>query len=133
MGLEFIVAGRGTANLYSDGGGLLASYPYTSGVGGSTDPSARNQGPLPPGRYTFDPSEISEGGFFRDLLGDWGKYRVPLKPTAGTNTFGRDGFFMHGGKKPGSKGCIDLGRGDEDFFSRVRNLKGPVDVFMGPQ
>ncbi len=93
LGLEFVVAGRGTANLYSDGGGLLSSYPYTSGVGGSIEPSARNQGPLPPGRYTFDPSEISEGGFYRDLLGDWGKYRVPLKPTAGTNTFGRDGFF----------------------------------------
>ena len=132
-GLDFVVAGRGVANLYADSGDLRASYNYTSGLGGATDPSERNKGPLPPGRYTLDPKEISEGGFFRSLLGDWGKYRAPLKPVVGTNTYGRDGFFMHGGAKPGSKGCIDLGSGDEDFFSRVRGLKDPVDVFMGPQ
>jgi hypothetical protein len=36
---------------------------------------------------------------------------VPLTPNPGTNTRGRSGFFMHGGKLPGSAGCIDFGGG----------------------
>ena len=43
--------------------------------------------------------------------GDWGDWRVPLHPSAGTNAFGRGGFFLHGGMFPGSAGCIDAGGG----------------------
>ena len=45
------------------------------------------------------------------ILGDWGDWRVKLEPNADTNTLGRDNFFLHGGSKPGSAGCIDIGGG----------------------
>lgn len=129
---SLIVASGGTFRLYGDGGNSIGgSYGYTSGVGGSTDPTARNVGPIPPGGYTLNPSEISEGGFLRNLLGDWGSYRAPLHPDPGTNTFGRDGFFLHGGRKPGSKGCIDVGHSDIDLFPQLRGIGGPIPVFVG--
>ena len=45
----------------------------------------------------------------------WGNFRFALIPQKGTNTFGRSGFFMHGGSLPGSIGCIDLVTGIRDF------------------
>jgi hypothetical protein len=131
-GPSFMIAGQGTANLYSSDGQVLGTYTYTTGVNGVTDPSARNQGPLPPGSYNLDPLQISEGGFFRNLFGDWGTYRAPLTPNPGTNTYGRDGFFVHGGKKPGSRGCLDLGSGDVDFFSKIKQSP-PITVFKDPE
>ncbi|WP_301101441.1 RHS repeat-associated core domain-containing protein [Propionivibrio sp.] len=117
-GPSFIIAGGGTANLYSTTGQIIENYPYTSGTGGVTDPSVANKGPIPSGNYILNPSEISPAGFFRKYLDprDWGDYRVPLHPDQGTNTYGRDGFMIHGGKKPGSAGCIDVGSGDKDLF-----------------
>jgi len=38
----------------------------------------------------------------------WGDYRMALRPQKGTDTFGRDSMYLHGGKDPGSAGCIDL-------------------------
>jgi RHS repeat-associated protein len=130
-GTLMVVSG-GTVRLYGDGGNSIrGSYPYTSGIGGSSDPAARNAGPIPPGGYTLNPSEISEGGFLRNLLGDWGAYRAPLHPDAATNTFGRDGFFLHGGRKPGSMGCVDVGRSDVDLFPQLLGMEGPIPVFVG--
>jgi RHS repeat-associated protein len=132
-GPGLIVAGRGSLNLYSSSGNsVLGSYGYTSGRGGVTDPSVRNFGPTPPGNYTLNPSEISEGGLLRNLLGDWGNYRAPLHPNPGTNTFGRDGFFLHGGKAPGSAGCMDVGRSDTALFQQLLRAGGPISIFVGP-
>lgn len=36
---------------------------------------------------------------------------IPIERVEGTNTFGRFGFFLHGGRFPGSAGCVDLGGG----------------------
>jgi hypothetical protein len=36
---------------------------------------------------------------------------VPLEPCVGTMTYGRSGFFLHGGSYAGSAGCIDVGGG----------------------
>lgn len=38
----------------------------------------------------------------------WGTSRVWLQPEANTNTYGRDGFSIHGGLTKGSRGCIDI-------------------------
>jgi hypothetical protein len=38
----------------------------------------------------------------------WGTHRITIHPDAGAATFGRGGFFIHGGSTPGSAGCIDL-------------------------
>jgi hypothetical protein len=45
----------------------------------------------------------------------WGDYRWALQPKKGTNTLGRNSFYLHGGSTPGSIGCIDLITNSEDF------------------
>jgi RHS repeat-associated protein len=128
FGLDSLVANNGTLTHYNDSGNVVGTYPYTTGQDGVTDPSIPWQGPIPPGNYSLDPSQISEGGFLRNLLGDWGKYRAPLTPDSSTNTYGRDGFFLHGGKKPGSAGCIDVGSGDKTLFPNLIGHDGPIPV-----
>lgn len=70
------------------------------------------QGPLPRGYYHLYVSEINNPGVLgdiaRNLLGDWGDWRVPLHPQF---CGGRSGFFLHGGRTLGSAGCIDIGGG----------------------
>jgi RHS repeat-associated protein len=129
-GLDAIIAHNGTATYYNSSGQVVGNYQYTTGRPGATDTRIVGQGPIPFGTYTANPSQISEGGFFRNLLGDWGRFRVPLKPDHGTQTFGRDGFFLHGGKKPGSAGCIDVGGNDSDLFGNLRNAPGLVPVVV---
>lgn len=38
----------------------------------------------------------------------WGTKRVWLQPDERTNTYGHDGFSIHGGLTKGSAGCIDI-------------------------
>ena len=45
----------------------------------------------------------------------WGDYRIPITPQSGTNTYGRGGFYVHGGGVAGSIGCIDLTTKIDDF------------------
>jgi len=94
--------------------------PYTiPASSGSTEcgcsPSAQDRGPIPSGLYNLDTSQLSNpgrvGDLLRNLRGDWGDWRVPLTPAPGTVTYGRSGFFLHGGSYPGSAGCIDVGGG----------------------
>ena len=47
----------------------------------------------------------------------WGNFRAAIYAKPGTNTFGRGGFYVHGGTFPGSHGCIDL-TGDMDDFAK---------------
>jgi RHS repeat-associated protein len=78
-------------------------------------PNVKDNGPIPSGNYTIFTSQVSNPGFFGDVArntrGDWGDWRVPLIPNSETPTFGRSGFFLHGGKYAGSAGCIDVGGG----------------------
>lgn len=102
----------------------------------------RGRGPIPAGRYTFNRSDIQSitprdralgligrGGWPGGTYA-WGSQRVFLTPAAGTNTYGRSGFSIHGGGKPGSAGCIDLCDMVNTFFSEIpHNINQvPVDV-----
>ncbi len=111
-------------------GKVLGVYPATSGRDGVTDPRHQDYGPIPEGEYSLDPKEISEvrGSryMWRRLRGDWGNFRVPAQPVPGTETFGRSGFFVHGGDTPGSKGCVDVGDQDAVLFPKLRKLEGPI-------
>ena len=129
-GLDTLVFNGGNLRHYDDNWALVGSYPATSGRDGVTNPSVSGKGPIPPGLYELTPKNISEAGFWRQFTGDWGRYRVPLTPVASTNTFGRDGFFLHGGKKPGSQGCIDVGPADRDIFPTIRSHDGPIQVLV---
>jgi RHS repeat-associated protein len=101
--------------VYNGNGDIVNRMPATSGDG-EGDESVKNHGPIPRGLYVLDPSEITESNIFRELLGDWGNYRAPLHPSLDTDTYGRDGFFIHGGRLPGSAGCIDVGYYDNYLF-----------------
>ena len=67
------------------------------------------------GNYTANIDDISDpsliGDIARNARGDWGDWRVPVKPSPGIDTKGRGGFFLHGGRISGSAGCIDFGGG----------------------
>ncbi|MBI5557695.1 MAG: DUF2778 domain-containing protein [Deltaproteobacteria bacterium] len=128
FGLDSLLANHGILTHYNDNGNAVGSYPYTSGQSGVTDPSIPWKGPTPPGTYSLDPKQISEGGFLRNLFFDWGKYRVPLAPDASTNTYGRNNFFLHGGKDPGSAGCIDIGSGDKKLFPKLMGHDGTIPL-----
>jgi uncharacterized protein RhaS with RHS repeats len=92
------------------------SMPATSGVPNcKCDATERNKGPIPSGDYTLYKKKMSNPGpihdAMRNLRGDWGDWRVPLDPSPKTQTYGRSGFYLHGGNFPGSAGCIDVGGG----------------------
>lgn len=134
-GLDSLVVDSKTRKIthYNDDGEEVANYPYTSGLNGITDPKIEDKGPIPLATYTLNPDEITRGGFLRSLTGDWGDYRVPLHPTDGAELHGRSGFFIHGGSKPGSKGCIDVGSGDGDILgpnTPIGRHSGPVTVIV---
>ena len=112
-------------------------YPAVSGkpdVNGSFDCSPgnqtrRNKGPIPQGEYWIKPSEMWERGFRHVLLGSdhliaWGNYRITIHPYPSTKTHGRGGFFIHGGARPGSAGCIDLCWYMPDFVKDLRHSVG---------
>lgn len=138
-GLHSIFYDGRNVRLFDDDGRLRLKCKATSGrPGGSTDPRAPWEGPIPIGAYLLDPGETTcVTGFRRVIrdfggLRDWGRCRVPLHPFPETNTFGRsvgkEGFFIHGGVRPGSAGCIDVGDCDQRLFDQLRKHSGPIRV-----
>lgn len=96
--------------------------------------SVRDKGPLPEGQYTFNRRDFQR---YEDLplyskilapigLGrwpggtdSWGNQRVDLYPDSGNAMYGRGKLTIHGGSSFGSKGCIDLEEGMDDFYRRA--------------
>lgn len=102
------------------GGTFLAvsGEKKTDATGDYFDYSAAAQrapgGPIPEGVYWLNPAELKTLKWRR--LKDktswpekpWGSHAITIHPFETTATFGRGGFFIHGGEVPGSIGCIDL-------------------------
>ena len=96
-----------SGELRQDGKPVATGY---SGAGvGKNNPALEdvpNVGPIPQGNWTIagPPTDTA----------DHGPYVLKLNPSAGTETFGRSGFLMHGDSKehPGcaSHGCVILPR-----------------------
>lgn len=122
MGMVFCIS---SGKLMVSTAAFAFTIPATSGRGAcensnsSSCMSAPFEGPIPVGMYYIDPADLSDPNIIGDLArnyrpdspGDWGDFRVRIKPFSSTNTFGRDGFFLHGGSYSGSAGCIDVGGG----------------------
>jgi hypothetical protein len=98
---------------------------------GQTDPSRVKEpgaGPIPPGRYEVSVEELQRRldkngnpktaafGSWTQSPEAWGNIRVRVFPKRGTRTWGRNGFFIHGGSTLGSVGCIDLASEADSFF-----------------
>ncbi len=144
--------GTGLTELREDG--TTRTIPAVSGKvsgWGEVHPDLQaesKRGPIPAGTYTFRRSDIQTfwgpnadynvlatalHHGWRGGTHAWGPQRVFLTPAAGTNTFGRNGFSIHGGAVPGSAGCIDLcDMVSELFLDIPRNVdEVPVDVDYG--
>jgi len=85
-------------------GKVVDKHGYSGHGAGKNKPSMQTVsavGPIPQGTYRIGSPHHSK---------HVGNYAMALTPTAGTNTFGRYAFFMHGDSKkhPGeaSEGCI---------------------------
>jgi hypothetical protein len=95
--------------------------------------SQKNEGPIPEGRYWITPREIWEGGIINWLIGreiGWGKFRITIHPFPTTKTYGRGGFFIHGGADPGSIGCIDLTWHIDRFIQNLRGAVKETDCYL---
>ena len=84
--------------------GQLVGIGYSGHDDGKNNPSMQtvpNVGPIPQGQYSIGAPRDSD---------KVGPFALPLDPMAGTNTFGRSAFMIHGDSivHPGtaSEGCI---------------------------
>lgn len=132
--------GRSAVSIRFDGKVLVLrgpkfQYSWTAvsgkpGPRGAFDYSADRQrlggeGPIPAGEYWISPAELWERPWYGFGMGDpWGNYRVTLHVSPATQTYGRGGFFIHGGTTPGSAGCIDLVQAMDRFVTHLRDLIG---------
>jgi hypothetical protein len=121
-------------------GAVGQSFPAVSGTPdsrGDFDYSLarqqlENAGPIPEGEYWIAPAQMKSLWYYPaswvPLAGRakaaWGSHRITIHPFDGTVTFGRGGFFIHGGDSPGSIGCIDLTSEIGDFADLVEPFGG---------
>ncbi len=97
-------------------------------------------GPIPPGLYTVNKNNAQTISWWDNLLGEreigawpggresWGDYRMWITPRAGTNTYGRGGFSIHGGDYPGSLGCIDVTNNTSKLKSFADSCDGDISL-----
>ncbi|WP_331374708.1 L,D-transpeptidase [Sinorhizobium chiapasense] len=112
----------------TEGGRYSGSWPAVSGRPGHDFPTEQHNqgnGPIPEGRYSV--GELQHRGIMDDVIGllgypfgkggkwpggrvAWGNSRAWLTPKADIDPkyAHRSGFSIHGGRDPGSAGCIDL-------------------------
>ena len=110
----------------------IMSWDAVSGKDGYRSPEYQNMkdtGPIPEGTYVARQSElqhitpygiivgIANAGTWPGSLYSWGASRVKLESSQQTNTYGRGGFYIHGGWVPGSAGCIDLTSNIDNFVA----------------
>ena len=90
------------------------------------------EGPIPAGEYWINFDELWENAWYkRGSSSAWGNYRLTLHVFPATNTYGRGGFFIHGGSVPGSAGCIDLTTNMDVFVKAMEaELKGSGECFV---
>ena len=96
-----------TGELLQDGQHLATGYSGRDNGKNNPDMQAvHDVGPIPQGEWTIVGPPVNTAGH--------GPYVLALEPIAGTNTFGRSGFLMHGDsiELPGcaSHGCIIMAR-----------------------
>ncbi len=78
----------------------------------------KDEGPIPEGGYWFDicsENNASNRWAHWLKLNAWGEFSWPLVAWPTTSTYGRGGFFIHGGGTYGSAGCIDVARKDKEL------------------
>lgn len=137
-GLDTLIFNGSKLKWYNSDGNLVDTFPAYSGKPGSSkaDQARKDYGPIPEGYYYLQPYNIqartwslshSSNEFFTlDSGAAWGDRRVELHPSGPGDTFGRTGFYLHGGVWIGSAGCIDLGPNDSKLLDALRDVKRPA-------
>ena len=115
-----------------------ASFMHNNGYQDANFQNIKDKGPIPEGLWNVDHSNTQH---FEDLSwwnqcksyigcgewpgakGSWGVHRTWIDPIGDTNIYGRSGFSIHGGKDPGSAGCIDLTKHNDSFHNWLKNNK----------
>lgn len=107
--------------------------------------SVPKKGPLPEGIYVARQTKYQERkntdwldrrksdvgfGKWRGGEDSWGNSRVWLEPSKQTYTYGRSGFTVHGGKYPGSSGCIDLTSQMDSFSKWFKNNGKDMVIYV---
>ncbi len=118
--------------VYDQFGAEMYRTQAESGMPGYQEPGyqdLKSTGPLPEGAYTLHPDELSDPNFLsdikRNLTGDWGDWRVRLHEK--DPTLGRSNFFLHGGIRSGTKGCIEFeGFSDAELLRLIE--ESPFDI-----
>ena len=92
----------------------------------------RGLGVLPAGQYWIDPEQmwtasplveaLRDVPFLRQYPEGWGHHRITIHEMPGTQTYGRGGFFIHGGTHPGSAGCVHV-TGPDGMETFLADLK----------
>ena len=124
-------------------GELIGEYPAISGRDEYQTKEAtifQDRGPIPEGSYTlnyndyemYDENKAKEGGHFSwmNKPDSWGSERLAITADKNTNTYGRGGFYVHGGSTPGSNGCIDLTTYMPDFGKIVREYQEDIPLIV---
>lgn len=115
------------------------SYVYVAAsgrrVGSRFDYSLERQddsgeGPIPAGSYWINPDELWQNAWYKFTASSsaWGNYRITLHPYPTTETYGRGGFFIHGGDELGSAGCIDLATSMDAFVKNLHSELGKTRI-----
>ena len=132
---EFLHFNGSRLRLLSDDGVELRSWAAVSGVPGTTylDQYSRNYGPIPEGQYWVDPKDTNYDRWWKLGWGSndaWGEVRTVIRPDSITNLGGRtpNAMYMHGGALPGSIGCIDLTKYNNDFHAWLKSWGKPIDL-----
>jgi peptidoglycan hydrolase-like protein with peptidoglycan-binding domain len=134
-------------SVYQDGK-KIDSWNGFSGKDGFQSPEnqgLKSQGPLPEGIYVARQERYQERkdsdwmdkqaakvgmGKWRGGQDSWGDSRVWMEPSNQTATLGRSGFTVHGGKNPGSAGCIDLTSKMDAFSKWFKNNGKDVVIYV---
>jgi hypothetical protein len=129
-------------------GTVMDSWDAISGRPGSQSANLSNipdTGPIPTGNWSISTSNVinmddlplwrqvvSETGLVspRGGVSSWGDTFVRIEAADGTETYGRDGFHLHGGAQAGSAGCIDLVGGNDAFFEFIQNYDGQIELVV---
>jgi len=93
------------------------------------------KGPIPAGEYWVQPSQMWQNNWFKSIVrtprSAWGNFRLTIHPYPNTQTYGRGGFFIHGGAAPGSAGCIDLTVNIDSFVEKLtKELEGLPECYI---
>ena len=121
-GSTLTMRGGSTAYIYSAVSGRPQNGRFSYSIEAQRQ---RNRGPIPTGTYWIRPDEMWENAWYKVGPTDaWGNYRITIHPFTTTETYGRGGFFIHGGTMPGSAGCIDLTTEMDQFVRDLRKELG---------